>query len=47
MRAAQTFQNKPFETGVSPTATLSHWGQASSREQSDCGSDGLSNILKL
>ena len=25
MRAAQTFQNKPFETGVSPTATLSYW----------------------
>ena len=41
MRAAQTFQNKPtdharaisrhYETGVSPTATLSHWAQASSR----------------
>ena len=27
MRAAQTFQNKPFKTGDSPTATLSHWGQ--------------------
>ena len=24
MRAAQTFQNKPFETGGSPTNTLSH-----------------------
>ena len=30
------------------TATLSdHWGQASSREQSECGRHGLSNILKL
>ena len=37
----------PYETGVSPTATLSHWGQASSRKQSECGRHGLSNILKL
>ena len=37
----------PYETGVSPTATLSHWDQASSRKQSECGTHGLSNILKL
>ena len=47
MRAAQTFQNKPFETGVSPTATLSHWGHASSRKQYERGRHSLSNILKL
>ena len=28
-------------------ATLSHWGQASSRKQSKFGMHGLSNILKL
>ena len=37
----------PYETGDSPAATLSHWGQASSRKQSQCGTHGLSNILKL
>ena len=37
----------PYETGVSPAATLSHYGQASSRKQSQCGRHGLSNILKL
>ena len=37
----------PYETGGSPTATLSHWGQASSRKQSECGRHSLSNILKL
>ena len=47
MRAAQTFVNKPFKTGDSPAATLSHWGQASSRKQSEYGRHGLSNILKL
>ena len=36
-----------YETGDSPAATLSHWGQASSRKQSECGRHGLSNILKL
>ena len=36
-----------YGTGVSPTATLSHWGQASSRKQSECGRHALSNILKL
>ena len=39
--------HKPFETGVSPTAKLSHWGQATSRKQPECGRHGLSNILKL
>ena len=41
--------NRPttYETGISPTAALSHWGQASSRKQSECGRHGLSNILKL
>ena len=47
MRAAQTFQNNPFETGGSPAATLSYWGKASSCKQSECGRHGLSNILKL
>ena len=47
MRASQTFQNKPFKTGISPVATLSHWSQASSRKQSECGRHSLSNILKL
>ena len=37
----------PYETGDSPAATLSHWGQASSRKQSECGMHGLSNILEL
>ena len=36
-----------YETGDSPAATLSHWGQASSCKPSECGSHGLSNILKL
>ena len=50
MRAAQTFVNKP-------TDHLRNWGfpsrhtiplsQATSREQSECGMHGLSNILKL
>ena len=59
MRPAQTFVNKPtgharaistyrhYETGFPPAATLSHWGQASSRKQSECGRHGLSNIPKL
>ena len=34
-----------YETGDSPVATLSYWGQASSRKQSECGRHGLSNIL--
>ena len=46
MRATQTFQNKRNETGDSP-ATLSHWGQASSRKKTECGRHGLLNILKL
>ena len=51
----QTFQNKPTDQAGaitnwewdSPAATLSHWGQASSRKQSECGRHGFSNILKL
>ena len=38
---------RPYETGDSPAATLSHWGQVSSRKQSECGMYGLSNILEL
>ena len=34
-----------YETGDSPAATLSHWGQASSRKRSECGRHGVSNIL--
>ena len=40
-------RERHYETGDSPAATLSHWGQASSRKQSECGRHGLSNILKL
>ena len=36
-----------YETGDSPAATLSQWGQASSHKQSKCGRHDLSNILKL
>ena len=42
-----------YETGVSPAATLSHWGQASSRKQSECGMQSFkhpkttSNVLVL
>ena len=43
----KTNQLTTYETGVSPAATLSHWGQASSRKQSKCGMHSLSNILKL
>ena len=44
-----TFQNKPtdhLQNWDSPAAKLSHWGQASSRKQSECGRHGLSNILQ-
>ena len=34
-----------YETGDSPAAT--HWGQASSGNQSECGRHSLLNILKL
>ena len=37
----------PYETGVSPTTTLSHWDHASPRKQSKSGRHGLSNIVKL
>ena len=49
-RTKLTFQNKPTDhvRGITKlAATLSHWGQASSRKQSRCGRHGLSNILKL
>ena len=36
-----------YETRDSPTTTLSQWGKASSRKQSEYGRHGLSNILKL
>ena len=50
MRTAQTFKTNQlttYETGGFPAATLSHWSEASSRKQSECGRHGLSNILKL
>ena len=50
MPPAHTFVNKPTDYArylKKPTATLSHWGQASSRKQSECGMPGLSNIVKL
>ena len=43
----KTNQLTTYETGDSPAATPSHWGQASSRKQSECGRDGFSNSLKL
>ena len=46
MRPAQTFQTNQlttYETGDLPAVTLSHWGQASLRKQSECGRHGLSN----
>ena len=43
----QLTTRRHYETGDSPAATLSHWGQASSRKQSEYGRHGLSNILKL
>ena len=45
--AGRTNQLTNYETGDSPATILSHWGQASSRKQSECGRHGLSNILKL
>ena len=47
MRAAQTFVNKPFETEISPTAVLSHWGQRVHVKYLSCQRHGLSNILNL
>ena len=38
---------RPYETGVSPTATLALWAQASSRKQYECWMHGISNILEL
>ena len=49
MQAAQTFQDQARDItklGI-PQSPHSHWGQASSRKQSECGRHGLSNILKL
>ena len=43
----KTNQLTTYETGDSPAATLSHWGQAGSRKQSECERHSLSNILKL
>ena len=43
----KTNQLTTYETGDSPEATLSHWGQPSSRKQPECGRHDLWNILKL
>ena len=45
--AGRTNLERHYGTGDSPAAILSHWGQASSRKQSECGRHGLSNIRKL
>ena len=43
----KTNQLITYETGDSPAATLSYWGQVSSCKQSECWMHSPSNILEL
>ena len=43
----KTKQLTTYETKDSLAATLFHWGQTSSRKQSECGRHSLSTIFKL